>query len=319
MRKEVPSAPATQRIKFHISCGLPLSLVQLCRPVQNDRHGRGPCLFDLRKDQEALSILADIINELIAARAGLSRSSLEQCDGLARIEIGFGGYCSCHHSVISRKEEQLFTVCPPSWLFPSTGRNLPFAASPGKRGDVDLPLAGLIRGVSHPFPVGRELSTRHDGRRFQKQTALELRVGEDPQFRGSRVQDVLGVPGPVVRKLVRVGMKDELFFMSSVEVLQVKIVPACLIGKVNQPLRVWTPNRTSEKRGAEGEPFSRIALQVISPNVRPQAQAVTPRYPANRHRAACICWDDSGWKSSWLRARSAACGWDHSKALAAKS
>ena len=58
---------------------LPLVLpVQLCRPVQNDRHGRGFRLLNLRDDQEALAVAAHVVDRVVITRHWLTWTHLEK-------------------------------------------------------------------------------------------------------------------------------------------------------------------------------------------------------------------------------------------------
>ena len=73
------------------------SFVQLRGPVQNDGHGRGLCLPDLRVDQKSLPVSAHVINEEVINWDWLPGSSLEKCDWRARIKVGPGRYRRGHH------------------------------------------------------------------------------------------------------------------------------------------------------------------------------------------------------------------------------
>jgi hypothetical protein len=64
------------------------SFVQLCRPVQDDRHRLGLPLFYWRDDQKSLAVLAHVINEKVINWDWLPWAGLEKCDWRAGIEIG---------------------------------------------------------------------------------------------------------------------------------------------------------------------------------------------------------------------------------------
>src|SRR6267154_1973454 len=80
---------------------LPLgSFIQLCCPVQYDRHRCAPCLLQFRIDQESLPVSAHVINEEVIDRDWLPRSHLEKCKWRAGIEIGPGRYWRGHNLAV---------------------------------------------------------------------------------------------------------------------------------------------------------------------------------------------------------------------------
>src|SRR5215472_12037972 len=61
---------------------------------------------------------------------------------------------NCHHVVGSVEEEQLLAVSTPMCTDPPSGGDLPFGASTGKGGNVNLRAARFVVLISHPLSVG---------------------------------------------------------------------------------------------------------------------------------------------------------------------
>jgi hypothetical protein len=127
-------------------------LVQLCAPVQDYRHGRHTC-FQLRVDEEFLTIFTDIIGELFGGCDQFARIGLKERSRGACVKVSSRLHRNSHHSAVRGKVKQLFTVTSPSGLIPSRIRDLPFAMGLGKRGYINLPSAALVGGVCDPLAI----------------------------------------------------------------------------------------------------------------------------------------------------------------------
>src|SRR5262245_13087219 len=68
----------------------PPSFALLCGPVQNDGHGLGLRLLELRVDQKALTIPAHVINKEVIPWDWLPGSGLEKHDWRPRIKSSSG-------------------------------------------------------------------------------------------------------------------------------------------------------------------------------------------------------------------------------------
>src|SRR5258708_6323141 len=116
--------------------------------------------FEVTIHQKALAVFGDVIAENVGAGNWSATVNLEKSGWGSGDEGARAVDRHCHQHATGTDIENLSAVSTPPRLGAAAARHLPFPSSARERGHVDLPIAGLIGGVGHPFSIGRNLSIR---------------------------------------------------------------------------------------------------------------------------------------------------------------
>src|SRR5208282_5429491 len=128
------------------------------RGVQQDGQRRNVFGFHVTIHQKALAIFGDVISKNVGAGNRRAAADLEQKRGRPGRENTFTVDRHCHQHSVGCDVEDFLSVSAPPWLGAPAAGHLPFPRRARERGDVNLPVAGLIGGIRHPFTIGRNLS-----------------------------------------------------------------------------------------------------------------------------------------------------------------
>ena len=157
---------------FH---NLPLfRTIQFRCPVQDDGNGRGRLTLIRSKDEKPAGIGGWLILRVFW--------QLEQRDRSTHLERRSQPHWYRHQLPIERNVVQLFAVAAPlrpsaavvKRVHSSPGGNLPFWTRAGKRTNVNLASAGLIRLVRYPMSIRRNFGSDFIKLRLKKGNRLSI-------------------------------------------------------------------------------------------------------------------------------------------------
>ena len=244
--------------------------LQVRRPVQDDRYGRGDLIFDERVNEEAPAVGCGVVGRVAADRAD---SGLEERLGDAGLErVGTSVDFDRHQFPVRREVEQLAPVASPSGRAPAAVRDLPLAARSREALYVDLKPPGLVRGVCDPTPVGREASTRFLKVRPHERLRPPLpekrqhpQVGALPAH--GVIQDVAPVRRPVVGKLRVLRLEEELLAARAARKLLVEVRQALPHRGEDDAAAVGRPDGVAVVRRVERQARGGAARELDQPDV----------------------------------------------------
>src|SRR6266542_1034670 len=131
------------------------SLLQIRRPVEDHGQGGGVgLLFSRGDDEKPLAVGGDGVR----MDGDIEVVGLEERPRLAGLQRGIAPDLDGRELLVRRHVEDLLAVSAPFRKAPAIGRDLPLGAGRRESLDVNLLLPRLIRDVSEPSSIRREMS-----------------------------------------------------------------------------------------------------------------------------------------------------------------
>src|SRR5581483_1863676 len=243
--------------------------------VKEDAERGNVFRLDVTVDPEALAIFAYVVSEDIGARDRGASANLEQRHRRAGGERAGGVDRNRHQHAAGIYVEDFFAVSAPPRFGAAAARDLPLPRPTREGCDIDLPVAGFVRGIGEPLPIRRYLPvglaattvedasglSTGDRQKFQMAAARGLTredeelivqrpgVGNDIVHRGGRYE----ISPVLARQAARTFQKDACTFMGG--------------GTIGQHASIVRPHAQDLFAGIEGEARVVGSLRPLEPDV----------------------------------------------------
>ena len=212
-------------------------------------------------------------------------AGLEERNRRAGREISARSDRDRHERPIGGVVKELATVAAPHGKCSTIRGHWPFAPGIGKPRDIHVLPPGLVRGVRHPFPGGRDSRLMLMEWRLKKRCGLSIASHRDQPHVGgglgvdSDVGDVIAITRPALRKALNRRVEYPLILAGRANPLQEQVRRSVPCGREYEAVTLWRPDRRRLVECAGCQSGRSATRRIEEPDSRCLIESIDRRLP----------------------------------------